>query len=802
MRTFYLIIIFIFSGLEAYSQSTISGRILDKETKAPIGYSTIVVSNKNDRSGVSGTITDGNGRFIIAGLKSGEYLISCTFVGYKPAAIPILIGDLNKTLDAGNIQMEPEAIALDELVVTGKRSAVSSGLESKSYSLSDNVSQSGRSVLDAMKNMPGITVDQDGKVILRGSDKVTILVDGKQSSLTGIGNQKGLENIPALSIERIEIINNPSAKYEANGMAGIINIIYKKEKQTGFNGNAGFAYGIGVLTQREDDLPSDLGSYRYNSKYTPSLNMNYKTKSVNVFLQSSVIRLHGLPNNEFTIRHYDNGDSFASQVAENRTQTHYNVKAGLDWDVNSKNALTVFGIYDFEAHTDTSQVGYYDLKTMISRRNWSWNEYEKTGFANVTILHKYKFEQPGHELNTGFLFTKLWEDETYDLYENSDNRIGSDRTHVIAPEYTYLLHTDYSKPVRAGRFEAGVKGQLRYMPITYDVVRGNHSPIYEGLGDWSDWKENMFSGYLNLLVEKPLFDLEFGLRAEYTNVLYEISEENKYYSPTKDSYDYFNLFPNIRLTFKMDAHRISAFYNRRIDRPGEAELRIFPKYDDPELLKVGNPYLRPQYIRNFELAYKYLWHTGSVYLAGYHKMIDGYFTRTYITDEQNSQNIINKIYQNIGKSNNTGLEFVLEQKIASFWNASGSVNVYRNHINSYQGVAYFPYEREFTILKSTDNTWYAKVNQGFSLCKNMQIQLTGMYFAPKNIPQGRELSRWTIDAGIKKTVCNGRLEWMLNANDIFSTFGIRQKINGEGFDAEYKNSYETQVFTIGAKIKL
>lgn len=172
------------------------------------------------------------------------------------------------------------------------------------------------------------------------------------------------------------------------------------------------------------------------------------------------------------------------------------------------------------------------------------------------------------------------------------------------------------------------------MPVTYDVERGVDSPIYKGLGDWSDWRENMASGYVNLLWKKNAFDIEAGLRMEYTHVKYDISKDNTYYHPSTDSYNYFDLFPNIRLTYKLDNHRFSAFYNKRIDRPGEAELRIFPKYDDPELLKVGNPYLRPQYTQNFELAYKYIWNSGSLFLAGYHKITDDSFTRIYVSNSR------------------------------------------------------------------------------------------------------------------------------------------------------------------------
>lgn len=790
--------------VQMHSQVTVSGRVVELPDKSVLPYASVSFITKQGASLASGAISNEKGRFEVTGLKSGEYIVSCSFLGYTTRNIPLLVGELNHVLDLGDIGLEPANVALDEVAVTGKRAQVAAALDKKSYNMSDNLAQAGGSVLDAMKSMPGIAVDQEGKIVLRGSDKVAILIDGKQSSMTGFGNQKGLDNIPSSAIERIEIINNPSAKYDAAGMAGIVNIVYKREKRSGFNGDLGFTYGLGMLQKRKDDLPTTLGSYHNNSKYIPSVNLNYKKERLNLFLQSSVIRQHRLPNNEFTTRLYDDGSGYASQVAENRVQTHYNVKAGIDWEINARNSLTLLAVYDYESHRDTSRIGYFDLHTMESRRNWSFDEDEATGYANAAVSHTYRFEETGHEWHSAFQYTKGWEDETYHLYEANDAGNHYNQTHVIAPEHTFQLITDYRKPLRIGRLEAGAKAQFRHMPITYDVIRGTHSPIYEGLGDWSTWSEKMGSAYLNLIIERPKYDIEAGLRAEYTNVKYEIAPENIYYNPPTDSYDYFDLFPNIRLTYKMHPmHRLSVFYNKRIDRPGEADLRIFPKYDDPELLKVGNPYLRPQYTHNVELAYKFLWSGGSVFVAGYHKRISDSFSRIYAIDERSAeQSIINKVYQNTGKSTHTGAELVFDQTVAKWWSLSGSVNVYRNAIDAYTGTIYFPYERPFTIGRHSDSPWYAKLNSQFAVWNDMKIQLSGSYFSSKATVQGRELSRWGMDMGIKKTILGGKMELTLSATDLFNTMGIRQQIDGDGFKALYENFYETQIISLGLKVRL
>ncbi|CAN0585224.1 unnamed protein product, partial [Ectocarpus sp. 12 AP-2014] len=466
--------------------------------------------------------------------------------------------------------------------------------------------------------LPGVTFDQDGKVVLRGSDKVVVLIDGKQSSLTGFGNQKGLANIPASNIEKIEIINNPSAKYDANGFAGIVNIIYKKEKQTGLNGDVGVSFGLGALGKRREDTPTDLGSFSVNPKLIPSLNLNYKKKKVNYFLQSEFIAQEALPNNEFTTRNYDDGRNILSQVPENRKQFRAIINAGIDYDLDDNNSFTFSGLYDREKHIDTAQVAFIDLNNNTRNRLYAWEEEEVTRYLNAAVNYRHKFEQAGHTLSANAQYTQGLEDETYSLNDSSAVRIGTDRTNIRAIENTTSVSTDYVRPLKSGRVELGAKLRIRRLPVTYTITPGNQSIIYPDLGTFSDLGENLYASYVNYLLENEKYDLEAGLRAEQTEVFYDLDPANAYY-PENDKYDYFELFPSVRFTYKLnDNNKLSAFYNRRIDRPGEPELRVFPKFDDPELLKVGNPYLRPQFTNAFEIAHKYAWNSGSLFSAVYH----------------------------------------------------------------------------------------------------------------------------------------------------------------------------------------
>lgn len=786
----------------AQEEATVSGRILDKETLTPLPFVTIIVNYKSDEKTVTGALSNEAGRFTMTGIAHGIYVVKCSFLGYQSVNVPLVVGEKNNIYDLGKIELATATELLDEVMVTAKKEVVSAGLDKKTFMMEDNFSQTGGTVLDAMRSLPGVTVDQEGRILLRGSDKVAILIDGRQSSLTGFGNQKGLDNIPTANIESIEIINNPSAKYDAAGMAGIVNIIYKKERESGFNGDVGLTFGLGQLTKRKTDLPTELGSFQYNPKVIPSLNLNYRTSKINLFLQSELLIQEKLPNNEFTTRYYDDGTTILSQVPENRKQTQYILKGGLDWNIDEQNTLTFSAMYDYEHHFDTAQVPFINSTNMERYRYWSWLESEETGYINFSANYTHSFDEPGHELKVSLQYTKGWEDEAYFLSDSSAIRISKDTTHLIAEEHTIPFLIDYVKPLKSGRVEAGTKLQIRRIPVTYDVGMGEKSVIYPGLGDWSEWGENIYAGYVNYVHEKEKYDLEAGLRIEQTDVFYNLPEENIYYEEN-DAYSYFRVYPNIRLTYKIDdENNLSAFYNNRVDRPGEPELRIFPKYDDPELLKVGNPYLRPQFTQTFELAYKHYWTSGSLYLSGYHRIIEDHFLRIYSEDTTNQNyNIVNKIYQNVGNATNSGLEVLIIQEIGGFWKISGSFNWYKNIIDAFEGILLFPYERPFIIEKTNDNTWDAKLNNQFELPNKLQLQLTFIYYAPKNIPQGREYGRSSLDLGVKKGIWNDRGEITFSFTDIMNRFGIKQEIRGDGFTALYENFYETQVLRLGMTYK-
>ena len=327
-----LLLLFFFTAIASAQviKVTVSGTIKEAAKKTPLPFVNVTLLLSQDSSFVTGAITNEDGIFSLANVPSGTYVLKVTYVGYQPKIQSTLVGQLSPFLNIGTIELTEQAAQLGEVTVTAQQEAIASTLDKKTFTLGDNITQAGSSALEAMKNLPGVTVDNDGKVLLRGNDRVMVLIDGRQTALTGFGNQTGLGTIPASAIEKIEIINNPSAKYDANGNAGIINIIYKKEKKDGFTGKIGLAVGLGALWVKQGNFPTIRPQYQNTPKLNPSLSLNYRRNKVNLFFQGDNLYTQTLNKNEFTDRYYDTGQVIRQQTKRNRNTNIITGKAGID----------------------------------------------------------------------------------------------------------------------------------------------------------------------------------------------------------------------------------------------------------------------------------------------------------------------------------------------------------------------------------------------------------------------------------------------------------------------------------------
>jgi outer membrane receptor protein involved in Fe transport len=779
-------------------KTTISGLVIDGKSKTPISYANIVLKNKGDQKFIVGTITDEEGRFKLADIAVGTYTISITYIGYLSKSQDITTGNLNAFLDLGNVVIEADAKTLNEVTVTAPNAdGLSDKMDKKSFNLANNVSQAGGSVLQAMQNLPGVTI-QDGKIQLRGNDKVAVLIDGKQNAITGFGTQTGLDNIPASAIERIEIINNPSAKYDANGNAGIINIIYKKNKQEGFNGKIGLTTGLGALWERKENLPTIRPQYQATPKLNPSISLNYRKNKLNTFLQGDWLYTQTLNRNEFASRTYTDGTVINQQVKRNRTTTFTTVKSGVDYNPDEQNSLTFSGYFNREKILDRGDIPYFNANFSQRLRLWQFLEDEVKYTVTGSAIYQHKFKQPGHLLNAGFNYTWHREDEKYFFTNIMPTFTGQDSFALLSDEHVADFNLDYIKPLKQGRIETGIKLRRRTIPTDMQFFPGLNSPIDANAGGWADYKETIPAVYGNYIFENNHIELEAGLRFEYVKVQYDVNPNHNTYQ--SDGYDYARPFPNLRFAYKIDdKNKLSVFFNRRVDRPNEVDIRIFPKYDEPELLKVGNPTLRPQFTNTMELGYRLSWKNGNVYSSLYHKMIDATITR--IATQAPGNTILYNIFQNAGKSYNTGGEVVLQQELTPWFSFNTSGAVYKNTIKAFSVTNRYPVPTVYSMAEESITSGNVKFNGSFKFKPSAQFQLTAVYLAPDLIPQGKIGSRFSVDMGFKKQVQKGKGELFLNGTDILNTLRIHKNISGNGFNLISTDYYETQVFRLGYSYK-
>lgn len=783
--------------LMAQQTVTISGVIRDSG-KSVIPYASVLLKSLKDTSFSAGTITSLEGMFTLTGLKSGDYRMELSMVGYQTEKRVIAIGELSPFLDLGVFDLREDSKLLNQVNIVGDvKEGLSSRMDKKTFTLSNNAAQTGGSVLQAMQNLPGVTV-QDGKVQLRGNDKVAVLIDGRQNAITGFGTQSALDNIPASAIERIEIINNPSARYDANGNAGIINIIYKKNSQDGLNGKISFTGGLGALWERKENLPGIRPQYRATPKLNPSLSLNYRKKNINTFLQADWLYTHTLNRNEFAERSYDDGTVIRQQVKRNRNTAFSTVKTGADWTPDANNTLSFSAYLNREKIIDRGDIPYFNADLSIKSRLWQFLEDEVKYTATGAVQYQHKFKQPGHLLNAAFNYTFHREDEQYFFTNIMPTFTGEDAFKLLSDEHVADLSVDYARSLKHGRLEAGLKFRRRTIPTNMQFFPGLNSPLDVSAGGWADYRETIPAIFGNYVFEKDGFEMEAGLRLEYVKVNYLVNPDHNTYQ--SDGYAYTRPFPNLRFGYKLDeSNKISLFYNERVDRPNEVDIRIFPKYDEPEVIKVGNPTLKPQFTRSLELGHKIMWSKSSLYTALYHKMINATISRIATVVPGNT--LIYNIFQNAGKSRSTGAELTFQQELAAWFSFNMNATLYKSVIDAFTVENKYPVPTIYHLDEQRITSWNTKFNGMFKLAGKTELQLSAIFLAPDIIPQGKIGSRFSIDMGLKKQIQNGKGEVFANGTDLLNTLSPLKEIRGNGFKLLSRDYLETQVFRLGYSYK-
>ena len=346
--------------------------------------------------------------------------------------------------------------------------------------------------------------------------------------------------------------------------------------------------------------------------------------------------------------------------------------------------------------------------------------------------------------------------------------------------------------------ETGLKLRRRWIPTNMQFFPGLNSPIDSLAGGAATYKEIIPAVYGNYVYESKKWEGELGIRLEYVDLDYEVNPNHPTYK--SDGYNYFQPFPNARISYKVnELNKITASFNRRVDRPNEVDIRIFPKYDDAEIIKVGNPALKPQFTNSYELGWKAGWSTGYLYTAAYHRMVDGTITR--ISTTVPGSTLIYAIFQNADKSYNSGLEIIWDQDVSDWYSFDLNLTGYHNKIDTFTVENLYPIPHTFTADKQEIFSGNVKWNSKFKFSDSFSGQLTAVYLAPDIIPQGKIQARFSLDLGLKRTMQQGNGEVFINATDLLNTMVIKKTIDGNDFNYTSADYYETQVFRIGYSYK-
>ncbi|MFT3705786.1 MAG: outer membrane beta-barrel family protein [Agriterribacter sp.] len=765
--TLFIITLILFTTyLPAQPHPTIAvkGKVIEAQHSTALGFATISLFRQGDSSALTSVNTNEAGEFSIETVP-GSYYIMAEFVGYKNYKSTVFHLTKEQTAhNLGIIKLVSASKTLDEVVIQAEKSSMTLSLDKKIFNVGKDLANAGGTAADILTNIPSVAVDVDGNVSLRGSSSVRILIDGKPSGLVSIKGGSGLQQLQASMIDRVEIITNPSARYEAEGMGGIINIILKKERQQGFNGSFDIIAG-------------------YPENFGIAANVNYRHKKFNFFINYSTSYRNAPGKSDQYQEFYRNDTNFVStKTAEYQLKGLYNTaRAGLDYYFDTKNILTAAYTYRISKGKRFSDILYHDylnsLKdpTGISHRTQDETETEPN--SEYSLSYKRTFAREGHELTVDARYLDNWEDSDQffgeDVYKPDGSPSGIpyllQRAVNFETEKQYLLQIDYVHPFgEKGKFETGLRTSFRDMTNDYTVTQRDEDNNWfelNGLTNNFIYNEKISAVYAILGNKVKKISYQLGLRGELTNVTTTLKQTNEI-NPRK----YVNLFPSAHVSYELPkGHAIQLSYSRRIRRPQYNDLSPFMTYSDNRNYWSGNPDLNPEFTHSFEIG-----HIKYISKSSFSSSLYYRNTRGKIMSVRRVDSLGNSVTlpENLATENSFGAEFTGSYTPWQWWKMDGSFNFFRAITDGSN------LSDEF---KSDTYSWFVRFLSRFTFWKNTDLQLRGNYEAPQQMPQGRQKSIATLDLAISKDILKNNGTLTLNVTDVFNSRKYRSITEGSNF---------------------
>lgn len=752
--------IFLFSQTPSSTEKeiTLTGKVIDETTKQPLEYATIILKNtKTDK--ISGGITDENGLFNIK-TPVGNYAISIEFISFMPIKIPAqnLISDKN----FGTFQLKEDTKSLDEVVIIAEKTTVDIRLDKKVFNIGKDLSIRGGNASDVLGNVPSVQVDVEGNVSLRGNDNVTILIDGRPSALVGINGAEALRQIPAEAIERVEVITSPSARYDAEGTAGILNIILRKNQLKGFNGSMQFDLGI----------PERYGS---------ALNFNVRSKKWNFFTNTG-FRYNAVPGNAFN-NNIDLSQTLQNAILEesrkfDRLGRSLFTSFGTEYSINNNSSIIANIIYTTGNDDDinTNTIKRFDSSGNINQAaSRIENESEDEKRIQYTLDYVNNFDDKGKKLSASFQFSSEKEEGLSNISETETiQNVLSDLERVLQNqnEDNLLLQIDYVHPVGENiQYEAGYRLNYRnifndfYFEERLDFPDGPLIPD-AGLNNEFEYKELVNAAYFQYGQKFNKISILGGLRYEYTSVeidqLTNISENKKNYG---------NLFPTVNIGIETkEGENVTIGYNRRIRRPRGRFLNPFPSRSSATNIFRGNVDLNPVFTDAFDLGYLKRWEKFTLSTSLYYNTSkDNWEFIQQKTDEvtvNGGDAIFERFPVNLSTSERVGFEFTLTYKPFKFWNINSDFNIF--HVTT-DGDYTNPDTNLTTNFDFKNTSYFVRLNQKISLPGKTDIQINSNYSGPSESRQFKNKGILSMDFAASKEIMKERATINFNISDVFNS---------------------------------
>ncbi|MDP4114819.1 MAG: outer membrane beta-barrel family protein [Bacteroidota bacterium] len=763
VKNLFILLILLFSANFAQTSdrislkgtATITGIIKDTTTSEPIEYATVMLLKDSTKKVLGGNITSSNGSFILEGVPVGTYRLKITCINYKDTYSDFIhITEKKEKLDIGTVYLSTTSLNLSAITVTAQKGAIEFTADKMIVNVEKTMPPAGGSAIDVLKNTPSVNVDIDGNVSLRGNQNINIQIDGRPS---GISDAKMLEQLPADMIDKIEIVTNPSARYDADGTAGIINIVLKKKEESNFNGLAQISAGT-------------------RDNYGSSLSFNYRENAVNVY---------GGYDNRFMNRgrngYYERTSELPTStylhndIHNNMQGQSHNLKFGIDYyfskyDVISTSVLTNKGKRDEGDYTSSVS------KDSLGNPLYSYlnkNSGNRDGFdLDYNLNYKRTFDTKGKELTADFYFTRSTDNDKTFRTSNSVIISPDENTSGYENNNLFSLKSDYVNPISEDtKFEAGYKGIYRERNSDYNQFDLDSLGVFYNNTRFSNsfnYKENIHAAY-------SIFTSAFNLGIKYKyqiGLRLENAASNSYQKETSLHHDknYFSVFPTFNLSAVLNkGNELRVSYSRRINRPNLWQLNPFVRKIDDYNVRVGNPDLNPEYIDAYEFTHSLFLNKLSFITTLFYRQVNDNINVHVSYDP--ATDVLTQSFSNYAKQKSYGLEFNVMSQMFKWWNLNGSF--------SYYGTKFEGNNVDQSVAKSV---WYARFSSQW-MYSGFALQLNGYYSSPQAVPQGKMFGMFMTDLGLKKTLLDGQLTLGLRVSDLFNTAKWKAEINGINFSS-------------------